>query len=121
VGLSAFEALGANAPVWFVIAVGIPAWAVGSILFSALIRRRFGQRPDADRHPLPTGSRPWSRASDRFLRWFVAISIVGAVISVAELVTWSKRPVASALSLAVCAWLLGTVVAERRRRTREQP
>ena len=54
VGLSAFEALGANAPVWFVIAVGIPAWAVGSILFSALIRRRFGQRPDADRHPLPT-------------------------------------------------------------------
>jgi len=46
---------------------------------------------------------------------------VGAVISVAELVTWSKRPVAIALSLAVCAWLLGTVVAERRRRTREQP
>ena len=117
VAISAFEMLSSKAPVWFIVVVGVPAWALSSILFSIMIRRRFGQRPDADRHPLPTGSRPWTRASDRFLRWFLVVSAGGVVVSVIELVTWSKRPLASALSFAASAWLFGTLLAERRRRS----
>jgi hypothetical protein len=96
---------------------GMIAWPPTALLFAVLARRRFGERPDADRQPLPTHRRPWSRASDRFLAGVLILGVAAGGVSIIGLALPSRS--VDDLIGAVCAtWLVRTALAERRLRRR---
>jgi hypothetical protein len=60
-------------------------WPIGAVLFAVLAKRRFGERADAEDHPLPTYRRPWSRASDRFLTGIMMLGVLGLLATMIKL------------------------------------
>jgi hypothetical protein len=109
-----------HASIWFGLAVGIPIWLLGWVLFAVLAKRRFGERPDGDSYPPPTWRRPWSRASDRFvLSWLIVGSTGVLILGSAFFIDETERfdaivGTAGWGIVAAMAW------AERRRRRRGQ-
>ncbi len=56
-------------------------WLPTMLLFAMGSRRRWLERPDADAHPLPTYRRPFSNASDGFVRSFMWAGILGMALT----------------------------------------
>jgi len=84
------------------------------------IKRRWGQRPDAEDHPRPTLRRPWSRTSDRWLSRFVWFYMAMGVASLFGLLSDEVRG-SSALVLLFSVFVAATTWFERRRRQRASP
>jgi hypothetical protein len=92
-------------------------WPATGALFAILVRRRFGERPDADQQPTPTFRRLWSRASDRFLTWTVTFGCIGGAIAAVRLAL-PGRSVGELFTLLCAAFFLASAGQERRLRTR---
>jgi len=103
-------------PEWYAIAGGILTWPFATIGFAAGIRRRWGQRPEPDRYPIPTRRRPWTRASDRFLMLALLIGIAGGLTWALGTVRGDENLAIGSLVTAGCAWFVATAWSERRRR-----
>jgi hypothetical protein len=82
---------GSPASVRFKVFVAVVAWPVMAILFPVALDCRWGERPDAEASPPPSARRMWSRASDRFLLWWMWLGVVATVGWVVELVTGTYR------------------------------
>jgi hypothetical protein len=118
--LTVVEMIQTRASVWLAVAIGVPVWILIWVFFALLVKRRFGQRPDAASHPLPTYRRLWSRASDRVLFWSPLSGTVAGLAWAGDLAarSWAMRFLA-VLVLAADGWWVSTAWAERRRRRRE--
>lgn len=104
--------------------LGIGTWILAWALFSVGLKSGFSQRlerPSAKDHPLPTQRRPWTRASDRFLFWFMLLGIAGAVVSAADLIGRSHARWGNVVSLLAGLWFAGTTWAEKKRRRDDTP
>lgn len=97
---------------------GLVMWPATALLFALLEKRRFGQRPDADAHPLPTTRRIWSRASDRYLFWMVTLGVAGGGASIADLVVRSGKSISGWAGVVAAVWLVTSMRSERRLRRR---
>lgn len=106
-----------GAPWAIALIVAIVVWFVAGSLFAALLQRRMGERPDAERYPAPTYRRLWSHVSDRYLFWLMILGIGGTAASVITL-AWSRRSVSDVIALICGFWLAGSTWSERRVRDR---
>jgi hypothetical protein len=104
------------ASVRFKVLVGLVTWPVAAMLLVVGLKRRWGERPDPEASPPPSARRMWSRASDRFLLWWMWFGVAAAVVSAVELVTGADRSWALVLAGACGIWGATTMWAERRRR-----
>jgi hypothetical protein len=107
---------GSPASMRFKVFVAVVAWPVMAILFPVALDRRWGERPDAEASPPPSARRMWSRASDRFLLWWMWLGVVATVGWVVELVTGTYRSWRTVLVIPCGIWFATTTWAERRRR-----
>jgi hypothetical protein len=107
-----------SASIWFGLVLAIPVWLVTWVLLAVLVKRRFGERPNGDSYPSPTWLRQWSRASDRFVFWFMVIGIVGALVSVSDLIARPRDVLDAVVGVVGWTWVAITTWAERRRRVR---
>ncbi len=85
-------------------------------LLALVIKRRWGQRLDAEAHPRPTLRRLWSRTSDRWLSRFMWFYTALAVVSVFGLLSEEDRG-SSAIVLLLSVIVVATARSERRRRS----
>ena len=104
------------ASVGFKVLVGLLTWPLSATLFALGLKRRWGQRPEAEASPDPTARRIWSRASDRFLLGFMWLGIGGTVSWAVGLITGVDESWRAAIGIACGVWLATTTWAERRRR-----
>jgi hypothetical protein len=111
--------MGSPASVRFKVLVGLVTWPVTAMLLVVGLKRRWGERPDAEASPPPSARRIWSRASDRFLLWWMWFGVAATVVSALELVTGADRSWAPALAVAFGSWWVTTTWGERRRRRSE--
>jgi hypothetical protein len=100
---------------WIGLAGALLIWPVTALVFAVLAKQRFGERADADEHPLPTVGRAWSQASDRFLRGMMTIGVLAALACIVGLVR-SGRSVIDGVGLVSGAWLAASVFKERKLR-----
>ncbi len=100
----------------FKVLVGLVTWVVTALLLSVALKRRWGERPDAEAQPAPSARRMWSRASDRVLLWWMWFGVAVTVAAAVELLTGDDRSPAMVLGLPCGIWWATTTWAERRRR-----
>src|SRR5205823_6255149 len=100
---------------WFGLTFGLVAWPLNALLYAILAKRRFGERPDADEQPLPTLRRMWSRASDRFLGWMMALGVLSGLGSIVAL-AFPGRSIMDVIGLVGGIWMAASTRAERKLR-----
>lgn len=79
------------------------------------IKRGLGRRPQAEDHPSPTYTRPWTRVSDKWLRLNMWLAGGLSVLNVINLIS-SKGSPGYFLVLALWVLVLWSLERERRRR-----
>ncbi len=94
--------------------VGVAGWLTFWLLSALALKRRWGERPDAEDYPLPTLRRMWSRTTDRLLSQLMWVSVAAAFVLAVGLVTRSDRTLSTVFALAVSIGFAGTAWAERK-------
>jgi hypothetical protein len=111
--------MGSPASVRFKGLVALVTWPVAAMLLFVGLKRQWGVRPDAEAQPPPSARRMWSRASDRFLLWWMWLGVAATVVWAVELVTGADLSWPMVLGVLCGIWLATTTWAERRRRRSE--
>jgi hypothetical protein len=107
--------IGSN--IWVGLGLGVPIGVLCMLLVTLSIKRRWGERVDAEDHPLPTMRRPLSRASDRILIWASFFAGASALLELAQLILRVGDDLVHVVGLAVSgAWILAAGAERRRRR-----
>jgi hypothetical protein len=88
--------------------VGLVAWPMMATLFAIGVKRRWGERPDAEAQPPPSARRMWSLASGRFLLWFMRLGVAGTGVLVVGFVAGVDRSWAVVLGVPCGIWLATT-------------
>lgn len=84
--------------------------------FRLAVKNRWGERPNAEAHPVPTYRRMWSRTSDRWLTWIMVLVVAAGVQTAISLVTGTGGLLLAVIFLFVSAFAVIATWAERRRR-----
>jgi len=106
-------------PGWLAVLAGLLTWPATCVAFAVGIRRRWGQRADPDRYPVPTRKRPWTRASDGLLLFGLVFCIAGGLLWGLGTVTGGENLLVGSVVTVGCVWMGVTAWAERRRRASE--
>jgi hypothetical protein len=81
-----------------------------------MVKRRFGERPDAGTVPAPSYRRMWSTAPDGLLSGIMVVGAAGILVTAIDLITASPSVVTTVLGFGAGTWLATTAWIERRRR-----
>jgi hypothetical protein len=112
-----FIAFALQGNAWFGLSFGVIASVPIGLLAAILTKRRVGERPDADQHPLPTRDRIWSRVSDRLLAGILILGVVVGAGSIVSL-TLPSRSLSDLVPAIAGVWGAATAAAERGLRRR---